>query len=149
MRGVSTARTAYAIPGRVGLVGPLLSAGSSLSLSLSSAAWVAAARRRRLMNKDIVEKTLNEQKYRMLKKLVYLKLGSGRRCLMNKNIVERTLNNQKYRGIEKLYLISGNARRFFKSPIQDTPSTRRGKARKESNKRVPSEVCPSRLCIDS
>ena len=44
------------------------------------------------MNKDIVKETLNEQKYRMLEKLVYLKLGSGRRCLMNKDIVEKTLN---------------------------------------------------------
>ena len=41
------------------------------------------------MNKDIVEETLNEQEYRMLEKLVYLKLGSGRRRLMNKDIVER------------------------------------------------------------
>ena len=31
--------------------------------------------RRRLMNKDIVDETLNEQKYRMLEKLVYLKSG--------------------------------------------------------------------------
>ena len=71
-RGVSTARTAYTISGSVGLVGPLLSAGSSSSLSSmsSSAGWVAAARRRRLMKKDIVEETLNEQKYRMLDKLV-------------------------------------------------------------------------------
>ena len=30
---------------------------------------------RRLMNKDIVDETLNEQKYRMLEKLVYLKSG--------------------------------------------------------------------------
>ena len=59
VRGVSTARTAYAIPGRVGLVGPLLSAGS-FSFSFSSAEWVAAARRRRLMNKDIVDETLHE-----------------------------------------------------------------------------------------
>ena len=36
VRGVSTAYTAYVIPGRVGLVGPLLLAGSSLS----SAKWV-------------------------------------------------------------------------------------------------------------
>ena len=31
--------------------------------------------RRRLMNKDIVDETLNERKYRMLEKLVYLKSG--------------------------------------------------------------------------
>ena len=46
------------------------------------------------MNKHIVEETLNEQTYRMLEKLVYLKLGSGRRLLMHKDIVEETLNEQ-------------------------------------------------------
>ena len=54
------------------------------------------------MNKAIVEETLNEQKYRMLEKIVYLKVGSGRRRLMNKYIVEETLNEQKYRMLEKL-----------------------------------------------
>ena len=54
------------------------------------------------MKKDIVGKTLNEQKYRMLKKLVYLNMGSGRTCLMKKDIVGKTLNEQKYRRLEKL-----------------------------------------------
>ena len=38
----------------------------------------------------------------MLKKLVYLKMGSGRTCLMNKDIAGKTLNEQNCRRLEKL-----------------------------------------------